>query len=180
MNVTPWKNSTIEQRDEWIAECQRSGHDFYYIDGSAPTYRWDCARCNWSELRRSPTLPLNPSMQHPRFQIVDTWQGQDTGGDKGMSTCISRHGEYNDHAVGDDWFCPRCGVFDADGVLAALAYADERMAEMVEREQRVRALSAKWRQTVIDMTEHNKARGLHWYLEGRADDLDAALNGDVS
>jgi hypothetical protein len=45
-----------------------------------------------------------------------------------MSTCVSRYGEFGDHAVGDDWYCPRCGVFDADGVLAALAYADERIA----------------------------------------------------
>jgi hypothetical protein len=50
-----------------------------------------------------------------------------------MSTCVSRHGEYGNHAGGDDWFCSRCGVFDADGVLAALDYTQERMAEMVPK-----------------------------------------------
>jgi hypothetical protein len=47
-----------------------------------------------------------------------------------MSTCISRHGEYSIHAVSDNWYCSRCGVFDVDGVLAALAYTEKRMAEI--------------------------------------------------
>jgi hypothetical protein len=50
-----------------------------------------------------------------------------------MSTCISRHGEYSNHAGGDDWSCSRCGIFDVDGVLAALAYTQEQMAQMVPK-----------------------------------------------
>jgi hypothetical protein len=72
MNVTLWNSATAEQRDEWIAECRRNGHDFYYVEGSE--YQWDCARCNWSDYRLKPTLPLTPSMPHGRFQIIDAWQ----------------------------------------------------------------------------------------------------------
>jgi hypothetical protein len=72
--VTDWTNATADQRQVWLDQCRQMGHVFYYINGSAPAYRWDCARCNWSEVRMGPTLPLNPSMPHPRFQIIDTWQ----------------------------------------------------------------------------------------------------------
>jgi hypothetical protein len=70
--ATDWTNATSEQREYWLKTCRQIGHEFYYIEGS--TYRWDCARCNWSEVRMGPTLPLNPSMTRPRFQIIDTWQ----------------------------------------------------------------------------------------------------------
>jgi hypothetical protein len=109
---------------------------------------------------------------------------------------IRRRHAYNDGSHGGRIFDPQVDFLlgEVDRLAAALAEAQEdcertrqhltaeriALAEAQKREQRVRALSAKWRQTVIDMTEHNKARGLHWYLEGRADDLDAALNGDVS
>lgn len=34
-----------------------------------------------------------------------------------MSTCISRHGEYSDHILDDDFICTRCTVLDEDALI---------------------------------------------------------------
>lgn len=72
--LTDWDTASFTQRKRWIDICHEQGHDLYYVEGT--DYRWDCARCNWSEHRMRPTLPPLPSMPHPRFQIIDTWRSE--------------------------------------------------------------------------------------------------------
>ena len=66
-----WHELTSKERGELIDECRKGGHDYRYVRGTH--YRWDCARCNWFDVRSAPSLPLEPSVATPRFELVQNW-----------------------------------------------------------------------------------------------------------
>lgn len=63
-----------------------------------------------------------------------------------MSTCISRHGEYSEHTLDDEFTCTLCGVLDEDALRAELRDLRARGAEhdqqVAERERERLALTA--------------------------------------
>ena len=66
-----WNTLTVEERGELIRQCHEEGHDYRYVRGTE--WRWDCARCNWYTVRDAASLPLEPSVDKPRFEIVQNW-----------------------------------------------------------------------------------------------------------
>jgi hypothetical protein len=56
-----------------------------------------------------------------------------------MSACISRHGEYSAHTVGDDFYCEFCGAFDEQAAVTD-AYERGRKEQAAADRERIEAL----------------------------------------
>jgi class 3 adenylate cyclase len=56
-----------------------------------------------------------------------------------MSACISRHGEYSAHTVGDDFYCEFCGAFDEQAAVTD-AYERGRAEQAAADRARVEAV----------------------------------------
>jgi hypothetical protein len=59
-----------------------------------------------------------------------------------MSTCISRHGEYSAHTVGDDFYCEFCGAFDEQAAVDE-AYKRGRAEQAAADRARIEAVLAE-------------------------------------
>lgn len=118
-----------------------------------------------------------------------------------MSTCISRHGEYSDHTLDDEYECTRCHVLDEDALQAELHNVtrerDQARAELERLHganvliqcddpdhaevERLRGVAKALRITVAEMLsgkQHTHARTTTWQatLEHATEALNEAVD----